>query len=56
MKKKQQPFTLPQETTERTQQGKTETNKKQKNTHQYEQKCQSHTCSGTTYSSMYDSD
>jgi hypothetical protein len=31
-------------------------NKKQKNTHQYEQKCQSHTCSGTINSSMYDSD
>jgi hypothetical protein len=33
MKKKQQPLTLPQEATERTKQGKTETNKKQKNTH-----------------------
>jgi hypothetical protein len=26
-----------------------------KNTHRYEQKCQSHTCSGTINSSMYDS-
>jgi hypothetical protein len=30
MKKKQQGLTLPQETTERTKQGKTETNKKEK--------------------------
>jgi hypothetical protein len=29
---------------------------KKTNTHQYEQKCQSHTCSGTINNSMYDSD
>jgi hypothetical protein len=29
---------------------------KNENTHQYEQKCQSHTCLGTINSSMYDSD
>jgi hypothetical protein len=49
-------LTLPQEVTERTKQGKTETNQKQKNKHWYEQKCQSHSCSGTINSSMYDSD
>ncbi len=30
--------------------------KQTKNTHWYEQKCQSHTCSGTINSSMYDRD
>jgi hypothetical protein len=35
--------------------GKTEQTEK-KHTHCYEQKCQSHTCSGTINSSMYDSD
>jgi hypothetical protein len=29
---------------------------KNENAHRYEQKCQSHTCSGTINSSMYDSD
>jgi hypothetical protein len=29
---------------------------KTKNTHRYEQKCESHTCSGTINSSMYDRD
>jgi hypothetical protein len=52
MKKKAR-LTLPQEATERTKLGKTE---QTKNTDQYEQKCQSHTCSGTINSSMYDSD
>ncbi len=41
--------------TERTKLGDTEQTKT-KNTHRYEQKCQSHTCSGTINSSMYDSD
>ncbi len=40
----------------RDKQGMTETNKKQKNTHWYEQKCESLTCSGTIKSSMYHSD
>jgi hypothetical protein len=56
MKKKQQGLTLPQEATERTNQGETKNKRKTKNTHRYEQKCQSHTCSGTINSSMYDSD
>jgi len=47
-------LTLPQEATERTKQG--ETKNKTKNAQWYEQKCQSHTCSGTINSSMYDSD
>jgi hypothetical protein len=49
-------LTLPQEATERTKLGKRENKQKTKNTHWYEQKCQSHTCSGTINSSMYDSD
>jgi hypothetical protein len=40
-------LTLPQEATERTKQGKTETNQKKKNIHRYEQKWHFHTCSGT---------
>ncbi len=52
LKKKRARLTLPQEAIEKTKQGKTE---QTKNTHQYEQKWQSHTCSGTN-SSMYDSD
>jgi hypothetical protein len=47
-------LTLPQEVTERSKQG--ETKNKTKNTHRHEQKCQSHNCSGTINSSMYDSD
>jgi len=54
IKKKTARLTLPQEATERTKQG--ETKNKTKNTQWYEQKCQSHTCSGTINSSMYDSD
>ncbi len=50
IKKKTARLTLPQEATERTKQGET------KNAQRYEQKCQSHTCSGTINSSMYDSD
>jgi hypothetical protein len=42
-------LTLIQEATESYKLGKTKTNKK----HGYEQKCQSHTCSGTINSSMY---
>jgi hypothetical protein len=56
MMKKTARLTLPQEATERTKQGKTENKRKTKNTHWYEQKCQSHTCSGTINSSIYDSD
>jgi hypothetical protein len=56
MKKKTARLRLPQEATERTKLGKTENKQKMKNTHQYEQKCQSHICSGTINSSMYDSD
>jgi hypothetical protein len=56
MKKKTARLTLPQEATERTKLGKTEIKQKTKNTHRYEQKCQSHTCSGTINSSMYDSE
>jgi hypothetical protein len=54
IKKKTARLTLPQEATERTKQG--ETKNKTKNTQRYEQKCQSHTCSGTINSNMYDSD
>jgi len=54
IKKKTARLTLPQEATERTKQG--ETKNKTKNTQRYERKCQSHTCSGTINSSMYDSD
>ncbi len=51
-------LTLPQEAIEKTK-GKTEQTKKthtHTHTHCYEQKWQSHTCSGTINSSMYDSD
>jgi hypothetical protein len=47
-------LTLPQEAIERTKLG--ENKQKTKHTHQYEQKCQSHTCSGTINNGMYDSD
>jgi hypothetical protein len=47
MKKKTARLTLPQEATERTKQGDTKNKQKTKITHRYEQKCQSHTCSGT---------
>jgi len=40
----------------RTKRGETKNKRKTKNTHRYEQKCQSHTCSGTINSSMYGSD
>ncbi len=53
IKKKTTRLTLPQEATERTKQGET---KNEKHTPRYEQKCQSHTCSETINSSMYDSD
>jgi hypothetical protein len=53
IKKKTARLTLLQEATERTKQGET---KNEKHTPRYEQKCQSHTCSGTINSSMYDSD
>jgi hypothetical protein len=56
MKKKTARLTLPQEATERTKQGETKNKTKNENTQQYEQNCQSHTCSGTINSSMYDSD
>jgi hypothetical protein len=48
-------LTLLQEATESSNLGKKKTNRKQK-TLRYEQKCQSHTCSGTINSSMYDND
>jgi hypothetical protein len=54
MKKKTARLTLPQEATKEPNKGRQK--KKTKNTHQYEQKCQSHTCLGTINSSMYDSD
>jgi hypothetical protein len=56
MKKKTARLTIPQEATERTKQGDKKKKQKTKNTHRYEQKCQSHTCSGTINSSMYDSE
>jgi hypothetical protein len=57
IKKKTARLTLPQEATERTKQGETKNKtKNEKHTPRYEQKCQSHTCSETINSSMYDSD
>jgi hypothetical protein len=50
-------LTLPQAAAiERTKLEKTEQTNKTENTHPYEQKCESHTCSGTINSSMYESD
>jgi len=52
IKKRTARLTLLQEATERTKQGETKTKPKTKNTQRYEQKCQSHTCSGTINSSL----
>jgi hypothetical protein len=57
MKEKTARLTLPQSAAiERTKLEKTEQTNKTENTHPYEQKCESHTCSGTINSSMYESD
>jgi hypothetical protein len=57
IKKKTARLTLLQEATERTKtRGDKKTKQKTKNRQRYEQKCQSHTCSGTINSSMYDSE
>jgi hypothetical protein len=57
IKEKTARLTLHQEATERTKQGETKNKtKNEKHTPRYEQKCQSHTCSRTINSSMYDSD